>query len=178
MRLNLLLSYAGWQPESWADRLPQLLEPMGVRSLRAGTGREASDVIRSNRIHIAVVDLGLPLDRGGDGSRGGPVGGRAAGGDLPGKTPANPCPSQEEAGARILELLGRLQEPPPTVVVKRSLTHRDDRREIAAALRAGAFAVVDRPRDSGDLELMLEVLRRCLTRYYQGRWPGLRSSPS
>jgi CheY-like chemotaxis protein len=147
-RLNLLLSYAGWHPDSWVDRLPLLLEPLGIYSLRARTGREASQVIQKSPIHIAVVDLGLPLD------------------EMPG-------PAPEEAGPRLLELLARLAQPPPTVVVKRSRTHRDDSREIAAALRAGAFAVIDRPRDSRDLEILLEVLRRCLCRYYQGRWPGL-----
>lgn len=145
-RLNLLLSYAGWEPESWVERLPRLLEPMGILSLKAGTGREASEVIKANRIHIAVVDLGLPLDA--------------------------PETSADEGGPRLLELLARLRQPPPTVVVKRSRSHRDDSREIAAALRAGAFAVVDRPRGSSDLEVMLEVLRRCLGRFYQGRWPG------
>jgi CheY-like chemotaxis protein len=148
-RLNLLLSYAGWHPDPLVDRLPLLLEPLGVHSLRATTGRQASQVIQQAPIHIAVVDLGLPLDL----------------------TPSGPTP--EEAGPRLLELLARLAEPPPTVVVKRSRTHRDDSRELTAALRAGAFAVIDRPRDSRDLELLLEVLRRCLHRYYKGRWPGL-----
>ncbi len=151
-RLNLLLSYAGWQPDSWADRLPRLLEPMGVRALRASTGRHASLVMQQSTIHIAIVDLGLPLDEA-----------------------AGPGPAEsavEEGGARLLELIGRLASPPPTVVVKRSRTHRDDNREIAAALRSGAFAVVDRPRDPNDLELMLEVMRRCLRRYYKGLWPG------
>jgi CheY-like chemotaxis protein len=148
-RLNLLLSYAGWHPDPWVERLPVLLEPMGIQSLRATTGRQASQVIQKSPIHIAVVDLGLPLD----------------------ETAAGPSP--EEAGPRLLELLARLSQPPPTVVVKRSRTHRDDSREIAAALRAGAFAVIDRPRDSRDLELLLEVLRRCLARHYQGRWPGV-----
>jgi hypothetical protein len=36
----------------------------------------------------------------------------------------------------------------------------------------GAFAVVDRPRQASDLNLMLEVLRRCLLRHYDGMWPG------
>ncbi|MGD9789430.1 MAG: hypothetical protein AB7Q00_05860 [Phycisphaerales bacterium] len=147
-RLNLLLSYAGWEQDAWVDHLPRLLEPIGVSSFRAGTGRQASEVIRSVPIHIAVVDLGLPLEESG-----------ARSDDV------------AEGGTRLLELLSRLPEPPPTVVVKRSRTHRDDLREISAALRAGAFAVVDRPRGTGDLNLMLEVMRRCLTRFYQGRWP-------
>lgn len=145
-RLNLLLSCAGWQQDPWVDRLPRLLEPMGVIAHRAQTGGEAKRVIESTPIHIAVVDLGLPLD--GQSSH-----------DL-------------EGGPRLLDLLSRLASPPPTVVVKRSRSLRDDAREIGAALRAGAFAVVERPRSITDLEVMLEVLRRCLHRHYHGRWPG------
>jgi len=154
-RLNLLLSYAGWDHESWVDRLPRLLEPMGVVALRAGTGREASDVIQHNPIHIAVVDLGLPLDE--------PAAKSPAAAELP---------EMEEGGSRLLEILSRLAQPPPTVVVKRGRTHRDDCREIGAALRAGAFAVIDRPHNLTDLEMMLGVLRRCMDRFYKSRWPG------
>lgn len=149
-RLNLLLSYAGWQSNPWVDRLPCLLEPLGVSSVRARSGREAAEVIRSVPIHIAVVDLGLPLDT----------------------QTQDPDGEDREGGPRLLEMLARLSEPPPTVVVKPPRTHRDDRRDLSAALRLGAFAVVDRPRGDGDLELMLEVLRRCLSRFYQGRWPS------
>ena len=147
-RLNLLLSCGGWQPESWADRLPRLLEPMGVVSHRAGTGRQATAVMQSTPIHIAIVDLGLPLD-------------------------ASDTPEQsEEGGTRVLELLARLEQPPPTVVVKRTRSMRDDRRELAAALRMGAFAVIDQPRETSDLDLLLDVMRRVLTRHYKGRWPA------
>ncbi len=148
-RLNLLLSYAGWQPDPWVNRLPLLLEPLGISSVRAQSGQEAAEVIRTTPIHIAIVDLGLPLGHG--------------------KSCAE---SDQEGGPRLLEILSRLAEPPPTVVVKPARTHRDDCRDLSAALRLGAFAVVDRPRGDNDLELMLEVLRRCLSRFYKGRWPG------
>jgi hypothetical protein len=147
IRLNLLLSYAGRHDNPWVERLPTLLEPMGIRSLRAGTGQEATRVIRSYPVHIAVVDLGLPMD-------------------------ASPGALASEGGPRILELLRRLESPPPIVAVKPTRTHRDDARHIAAALRAGAYAVVDRPHGQGDLELMLGVLQRCLCRFYQNRWPS------
>ncbi|RMH10885.1 MAG: response regulator [Planctomycetota bacterium] len=148
-RLNLLLSYGGFSDNPWVDRLPRLLEPLGVRSLRAGTGTEATRVIQSYPIHIAVVDLGLPMDLSSSERSGG-----------------------HEAGPRILELLRRLESPPPIVVVKPACSHRDDARQITAALRAGVYAVVDRPHGQGDLELMLGVLQRCLRRFYQNRWPG------
>lgn len=148
-RLNLLLSDASWQHESWADRLPTLLEPMGVRAHLAASGREAKELLSSTTIHVAVVDLGLPLDD---------------------TSPSDgPAPS---AGWRLLEVLSRLAHRPPTVAVKQARTRRDEARELNAALRLGAFAVVDRPRSTREMETLLEVLRRCITRHYRGRWPG------
>jgi len=147
-RLNLLLTNAGWEPDPWVDRLPKMLEPMGIRSIQARSGMEAGEVIREHPVHIAVVDLGLPLES----NRPGPSGGASA-------------------GAKILEILRRMERPPPTVVVRHDQATRQMQREMAAALRMGAFAVVDRPRAQRDLELLLEVLRRCLTRHYGGRWP-------
>jgi CheY-like chemotaxis protein len=147
-RLNLLLSYAGWDSDPWVNRLPRLLEPMGIMSHRAQTGREATRVIEQLPIHIAVVDLGLPLEQ------------------------TSLDDEFAEGGPRLLELLARLSQPPPVVVVKRRRGARDEARELSAALKLGAFAVVDRPRELHELDLMLEVLRRCLQRHYQGRWPG------
>lgn len=146
-RLNLLLSAAGWQPDPWVNRLPRILEPIGVTSHVAASARTAQRVIESNPIHIAVVDLALPLDESSD------------------------EPASDESGIALLDLLARLAVPPPTVVIKRRRSARDDRREIAAALKAGAFAVVDRPNAQSDLEMLLDVLSRCLNRHYAGRWP-------
>lgn len=153
-RLNLLLSYAGWEPDPWIDRLPRLLEPMGILSHRVESGRQASNIIQAVRIHMAVVDLALPLDQ-------------------PQINDSPQPPEFAEGGPRLLELLARLETPPPVVAVKRSRTQRDDSRDISAALKLGAFAIIDRPKDATDLDLMLEVLRRCLARHYQGKWPGM-----
>lgn len=143
-RLNLLLSDASRPEHSWADRLPPLLEPLGVRTVRAHTGREATEVIRATPIHMAVVDLALPLDAGSD----------------------------EDGGLRLLELLRRAESPPPTIVIRRARTAREASREAMRALLADAFAVVDRPSHHRDVELLLEVLRRVLARHYRGQWPG------
>jgi len=121
-----------------------------VHSLRVRTAREAERAIRTNPVHIAVVDLGLPLDA----------------------SSTTPAPATEEAGPRVLELLRRLECPPPTVVVQQSRSARDASRHMSAALRCDAFAVVDRA--AADVELMLKVLQRCLQRFYHGRWPGSR----
>ncbi len=143
-RLNLLLSDASRPDQSWADRLPPLLEPMGVRMVRARSGREASEVIRATPIHMAVVDLALPLDIG----------------------------SAEDGGLRLLELLRHSENRPPTIIIRRARTTREASRESMRALLADAFAVVDRPNHHRDVELLLEVLRRVLARHYRGQWPG------
>ncbi len=149
-RLNLLLSCASWRDDTWADRLPCLLEPMGISAVRVMTARHAERVIRTTPIHIAIVDLGLPLDEGFET-------GTAAGG------------VEGEAGTRVLDLLARLAEPVPTVVIQSPRNQRDGRRAMAAALNCGAFAVVDRA--AADVEFMLGVMRRCLDRHYGSRWP-------
>lgn len=150
-RLNLLLSAAGpvaWRDEGWAESLPRLLEPMGVRSWRVRSGREATAVLRDVPMHIALVDLSLPLDD---------------------PSATSGASGMEEGGARLLELLARLETPPPTIVVKRRRGHREDVREVCRALRAGVFAVLERP---VHIETTLEVMRRVLARHYGGGWPA------
>ena len=148
-RLNLLLSSTDWREETWADHLPRLLQPMGVHAVRVRSGREAGDVLRHKRIDIAVVDLSLPLDDSG--------------------TQTNDAGACPEGGLRLLELLARAETPPPTLVVKRRRARRDDAREIAHALRAGAFAVIDRP---VRLELVLQAMQRVLKKHYGNQWPN------
>jgi DNA-binding response OmpR family regulator len=141
-RLNLLLSCAERGTDPAVEQLPRLLAPMGIHSLRATSGEGAADLISHHPIHIAVVDLTIPLV---------PFAPARAGGD------------------RILQLLRRLEEPPPTVVIRpRQAVARESTRSLVAALREGAFAVLDRPID---LEMILEVMRRILRRHYADEWP-------
>jgi hypothetical protein len=142
--LNLLLSWADWRPESWVDLLD-------VESVRARSASEAERVIRTIPVHIAIVDLRIPLR----------------------EAPApqgRPAAATEEGGPRILELLRRLEQPPPTVVVKHARTGRDEPRHLSAALRSDAFAVVDRT--GANLEQMLRIMQRVLQRFYEDRWPS------
>ncbi len=143
-RLNLLLSSGGWRSEPWVESLPALMEPMGVRAWRAQTGQEAAQLIQQIPIHIAVVDLALPLDQ------------------------ADQEDEVEEGGARLLQLLDRLASPPPTIVVQRARSSRDHARELSQALSLGVFAVLHRP---VQLEQMLDTFQRILRRHYQSRWP-------
>ncbi len=150
-RLNLLLSWADWRTESWVDLLDAVLRPMGVESVRARSASEAERVIRTIPVHIAIVDLRIPLQETS------PPAGAARG------TP-------EEGGPRVLELLRRLEQPPPTVVVKHARTGREEPRHLSAALRSDAFAVVDRT--GANLEQMLRIMQRVLHRFYENRWPS------
>lgn len=142
-RLNILLTSGGWRKETWVESLPALMAPMGVRAWRATTGDEAARLIREIPIHIAVVDLALPLAF------------------------THP-PVSDEGGSRLLELLGRLESPPPTIVVQRARSSRDQARELREAMSLGVFAALHRP---VEMELLLDTFRRVLRRHYKDRWP-------
>ena len=124
-------------------QLPQLLAPMGISCIRVETGEDAANAIDEYAIHIAVVDLAIPLRR---------------------------AASPQAGGPRILQLLRRLTEPPPTVVIRPpQATRRESARSLTEALKEGAFAVLDRP---VKMESMLQVMQRILTRYYADLWPN------
>jgi len=146
-RLNLLLSSepATVPGNDWASQLPTLLAPMGVTAVVARSGAEATEVIRTTPVHLAIVDLGIPLECSADAQSGGGEGGR-----------------------RVLELLSRLTSPPPTLIIKARRTKREDDRALHAALTAGAFAVLDRP---VNLETVLRTMSRALAKHYANRWP-------
>ncbi|MCA9291628.1 MAG: hypothetical protein KDA25_10915 [Phycisphaerales bacterium] len=142
-RLNLLLSYGGWREEPAVSQLPRLLEPMGIRSVEARTGEQAASIIRELPVHIAVVDLALPLG----GTR-----------------------TTSAGGVRTLQLLRRLECPPPVIVIRPvEPSPRAHARGLSDALREGAFSVLDYPMR---LETMLEVFRRILKRHYADLWPA------
>ncbi len=149
-RLNLLLSYGGWREQSCVDQLPRLLSPMGIQSIRVESGEEAEQVIRTYRVHIAVVDLAIPLRK-------------------TATEEASQGTTTTSGGARMLQLLRRLQEQPPTVVIRPpDPSLRESSRSLGQSLREGAFAVLDRP---VSIEEMLEVMRRILRRHYADVWP-------
>ena len=135
--LNLLLSYGGWREHAAVKQLPRLLE-------------EAASLIEQTPVHIAIVDLEIPLNRS--------------------TSAASP------GGPRILQLLRRLDPAPPTIVVRpKQASDREHARGLVASLREGAFAVIDRPLH---METLLETLRRALRRHYQDTWPSGPGQPS
>ena len=141
-RLNVLLTDGD---QRWAEQLPRLLEPQGIRAIRAGDVDEAARIIERQLIHAAVVDIALPMDRRAEPNE------RATG------------------GLKLLRVIQRLDPSPPAVVVRGRRFDRVDDRLLAEALKLRAFSVLDEP---VELEQLLETLRRLLKRYYGGAWPG------
>jgi CheY-like chemotaxis protein len=158
-RLNLLLSHAPAARHEAATfhLLPPLLSPMGIRTIEVESGEDAAEAIRTQPIHIAVIDFAVPLARHQPAPPSAPAVAAGGGPGAPG-------------GARVLQLLRRLQQPPPTVIVRPPQhSFREHARSLSDALREGAFAVLDRP---VNIEMMLEVMRRILHRHYAGHWPS------
>ena len=140
-RLNLLFS-STWRQDVPSAELPRLLDPLGVRCLEARCGRDAAALVERQHIHIAMVDLEMPMELDGD---------------------------RRPAGHRLVQLLRRIEPTPPIVLLRPAqASRRESQRGLSDALREGVFAVLDRPLG---LESMLETLRRVVRRHYADRWP-------
>lgn len=140
-RLNLLFS-ATWREGGPTAELPRLLDPLGVRCLEARCGRDAARLVEQEEIHIALIDLELPMEANGD---------------------------KRAAGEKVLQLLRRVKPTPPVVLVRPAQpSRRESVRGLSDALREGVFAVLDRPLG---IETMLETLRRVVRRHYSDQWP-------
>ena len=48
------------EQEAWHDHVRRLLEPQGVQTLSARSGREALQLIERQPIHVAVLDTQMP----------------------------------------------------------------------------------------------------------------------
>ena len=153
-RLNVLLSDG---EEAWARHLPNLLEPQGVRAIRVHSVRHAMDVIESEPIHVAVVDLGLPVEPG------------EMRVDVVRRRPGTEVDATKPGALKLVQVMRRLEPSPPTVIVRgRLFDRRVDDRLLREALTLNVFSVLDQP---VDMEQMLQVLRRVLERHYDGGWP-------
>ena len=145
-RLNMLLSDRGQQ---WASQLPCLLEPQGVRTLRADSVTASVKLIHRDPIHIAVIDMALPMQVG----------------------QADPQAAAAPGGICLLKEIRRLAQRPRAIVAVRDrrFDPRIDDPILIEALKLNVFSVLDEP---VEIEQILGVLRRALERHYQGRWPA------
>jgi CheY-like chemotaxis protein len=156
-RFNVLLTQDRWRaPQQWTQQFPRLLEPQGVVSYTARTGREAIEITARVEIHAAVLDVATPLEE-----------------DEPGVEA--PASGLEEAGLWLTELFRRLPGRPPIIIVhSATYSHRVLERMMREALRLGAFSVLSKP---VELENLLAVFQRLMDREYRGAWPGPRRLP-
>jgi len=132
----------------WTHQLPRLLEPFGVRSYVANTGRDALELAERNSIHAAVVDLATPYGNASDTRR----------------------TDRLAAGFWLLDLMRRLPERPPVVAVSNTATRTEIDRVMTEALRLGAFTVITGPIS---LEALLNAFQRVVDRRYHGQWPSI-----
>lgn len=142
--------------EHWSRQLPLLLQPQGVRAYVVRTGQHALHVAEQLPIHAAVVDMATPRAEA------------AAGG---GRTPLGRRGDHPE-GLWLLQVLRRMPNRPPVVVVNSSSVSYSQRRldrMMQQALELGAFSVLNHP---VELEALLKVIRRLIDRKYQGHWPA------
>ena len=146
-RFNVLLTED--RPHSidhWTRQFPRLLKPQGVTSYLAHCGHEALGMAEKLEFHAAVIDLGTPYHAPNSASR-------TAHGD----------------GLWLLQLLQRLPNRPPTVIVNSpAFSQRQIQRMLQEVLRLGVFTVINKP---VALEQLLKVFRRVVDRQYRGAWP-------
>lgn len=141
-RLSVLMAGSD---EPWCEQLPRLLEPQGVKAIRAASVDEALEVIERQKIHAAVIGMWTPAAK-------------------------QPFADTTPGGLKLLRVIRRLEPAPPAVVVRdRSFVGRWDDRWLSEAMKLDVFSVLDQP---VGLEQMLEVFRRLIKRYYRGQWPG------
>jgi CheY-like chemotaxis protein len=152
-RFNVLLTqdrpYVSGVSGHWTQQFPRLLEPQGVVSYTAHSGREAMAITGRVEIHAAVLDLATPLEESDEFG-------------------------ESEAGFWLIELFRRLPGRPPIIIVHNAAySQKMLGRLMHEALRLGAFSVLNKP---VELERLLAVFQRLVDRQYRGAWPG--SSPT
>ncbi len=154
-RLNLLLSYGGWREDAFSTVLPPILAPRGIDCFTARSADEVSSFIRSAVVHIAVIDLGIPMH---------PPQPRSS-------SLAEGVSRTVAGGARVLQLLRRLEQPPPLILVRPPQADpTESARTLRAALHDGVFTVVDDPTGPNGMEHLLRALKSCVDRHFAHHW--------
>jgi len=153
-RLNVLLTEdMPREAEHWTRQLTLMLRPLGIEAYIANSGVEAVSLAKRVTFHAAVIDLHTPR------------------GDAPGEM-GSPT---GESGLWLLNLMRRLPNSPPVVVLRRpAVNPAEVNRLLSETLELGVFSVLVKPVGVQDL---LAQFRRLIDRRYHGAWPGDGKTP-
>ena len=140
-RFRVLLTEDRARPdEHWTRQLPPMLRPLGVEASIASDGPEALEILSNTPLHAAVVDLNTPAPQ-----------------------------SSQAGGLWLLQVIHRLKDPPPVVVVNsHSYSQKQSGRMLNQALDLGAFSVVNWP---VQIDTLLSTFQRLIERAYNNHWP-------
>lgn len=129
------------EQEGWHQTVRGLLEPQGVQTLSARSGREALELIESTPVHVAVLDTQMP--------------------QLGGMQVIRMMRElhRGETGAGT----GRIEAPAAILLANDLNSHL-----LREALAMHVFSVLSKP---VDLNVLLDALARVLRRYHESRWP-------
>lgn len=135
------------EQENWHQTVRGLLEPQGVRTVTARSGREALQIVESMPIHVAVLDVQMPQLGGLQVIR------------LMREMQQSQQPRQPHGTDR-----GGVHVPPAILLAQQLSTHL-----LHEALGMHVFSVLSKP---VDFNLLLDALARVMRRYYEGKWPN------
>lgn len=136
------------EPEGWQQMLTQLLEPQGVQTLTARSGRDALEILESRPVHAMVLDTQMPQ-----------LGGMQVLKLVRDRVARWPRPPEAPEGQPPVRL------PPPAILLASHLTSS----LLREALGMHVFSVLSKP---VEINLLLDALARLLRRYHENRWPG------
>jgi CheY-like chemotaxis protein len=140
------------EQEGWHQTVRRLLEPQGVQTLSARSGREALELIESTPVHVAVLDAQMPQ-----------LGGMQVIRLM--REMHRPEPGRLESG-RIepgAPDAGRVEVPTAILLANDLNSHL-----LREALAMHVFSVLSKP---VDFNVLLDALARVLRRYHASRWP-------
>lgn len=138
-RLTVLLAN---EQEGWHQTVRQLLEPQGVETVSARSGREALNLMESRPIHVAVLDAQMPQ-----------LGG------LQVIKMLREMQRRNSAGSHP-----SLPVPPAILLANQLTSHL-----LHEALGMHVFSVLSKP---VDFNVLLDTLARVLRRHYENKWPS------
>jgi CheY-like chemotaxis protein len=132
------------EQEGWHQTVRQLLQPQGVETVSARSGREALSLLETRPIHVAVLDAHMPQ-----------LGGLQVIKMLREIQARRATPGLNFGGVFV----------PPAILLANQLTSH----LLHEALGMHVFSVLSKP---VDFNLLLDTLARVLRRHYENKWPG------